>query len=139
MSATHVLPAESTTTRSRTRSIWSATAVTGIAAAAVTTAGAALARAAGIALDVDGEQIPLLGFAQMTLIGAVIGGVLASVFAKWARRPRRTFVVTTVTLTTLSLVPDVTMEIGAASAIVLMLTHVAAAAIVIPPLARRLP
>jgi hypothetical protein len=80
----------------------------------------------------------LLGFAQLTLIGAVIGTVLAFALAKWAARPRRTFVVTTVTLTALSLVPDVTVDASTASKLVLMLTHLVAAAIVVPALAKHL-
>ena len=123
--------------RSAVRSIWKATGVSGVVAAFAVTIVAAVARAAGVALDVDGEQIPLLGFAQLTLVGAAIGGVIATVLHKRARRPQRTFVVTTVALTAVSIVPDFTMPIGTASSVVLALTHVLAAAIVIPALAAR--
>ena len=123
--------------RSAVRSIWKATGVYGAVAAVATTIVAIVARSAGIALDVDGEQIPLLGFAQLTLAGAVIGGVLATVLHKRARRPQRTFVVTAVALTAVSIIPDFTMPIEAASSVVLALTHVVAAAIIVPALAAR--
>ena len=94
--------------------------------------------AADVPLAIDSEQIPLLGFAQLTMMGAVIGTVLAVSFNKWARRPHRTFVVTTVALTVLSLVPDVMADATTGSKLVLMLTHLVAATIVVPTLAKRL-
>ena len=53
-------------------------------------------------------------------------------------RPRRTFVSTTLVLTALSFVPDVLADAQASTKLTLMLTHVVAAAIVIPALASRL-
>jgi peptidoglycan/LPS O-acetylase OafA/YrhL len=117
---------------------WKAGVVSGIAAAVATTLIAVAARAADVSLAVDGEKIPLLGFAQLTLVGALIGTVMARVMSRRARQPRRTFVVTTVVLTALSLVPDVTVDAPTSSKLVLMLTHVVAAAIVVPALANRL-
>jgi hypothetical protein len=137
LSADTTIPATPARSRSTVRSIWKATGACGVIAAAATTIVAIVARATGIALDVDGERIPLLGFAQLTLAGAVVGGVLATVLHKRARRPQRTFVVTTVVLTALSVVPDFTMAIGAASSVVLAGTHVLAAAIIVPALAAR--
>ena len=55
-----------------------------------------------------------------------------------ARRPRSTFIRTTVALTVLSLVPDVIADAAPATKALLMLTHLVAAAIVIPAVARRL-
>jgi hypothetical protein len=74
----------------------------------------------------------------MTLLGAVLGLVIARLCRR-AARPRAMFVRITVALTALSLVPDFTMSFDAASRVVLVLTHMAAAAIVVPVLARRLP
>ena len=108
------------------------------AAGAVVTALAAAASSAGVSFETADGPIPILGFAQLTVIFSLIGVAMAAVMARVARRPRRTFVVTTVVLTVLSLVPDVTFGFDAASAVVLMLLHVVAAAIVIPVLARRL-
>ncbi|WP_225991300.1 DUF6069 family protein [Actinomadura montaniterrae] len=95
-------------------------------AAVVTAAIAAAGKAAGIGLAVGGAPIPVAGFATLTVIFSVVGLVLALVLAPRARRPRTVFVRTTLVLTALSLVPDV-----------LMLTHLAAAAMVIPAIARR--
>lgn len=123
----------------RARALWVAGLASGAVAAVATTVIAAVARAADVPLAIDGEQIPLPGFAQLTMMCAVVGTVLAVSFAKWARRPQRTFVVTTVALTALSLVPDVLADATTGSKLVLMLTHVVAASIVVPTLAKRLP
>ena len=96
-------------------------------------------RAAGISLDVGGAPIPVSGFATLTGICSLIGLVLAAVLFRVARRPRRTFVRTTVVLTVLSLEPDVIVDATSATKALLMLTHLVAAAIVIPAVARRLP
>ncbi|MBG6095140.1 DUF6069 family protein [Nocardioides luteus] len=109
-----------------------------VAASAVVTAFAAAASAAGVSFETASGPIPILGFAQLTAFFSLIGVAMAAVMARVARRPRRTFVVTTVVLTAASLVPDVTFGFDAASAVVLMLLHVVAAVIVVPVLARRL-
>ena len=116
------------------------TVVSGLVAAVVTTAAAAITHAAGVSFEIEGEMIPVLGFAQMTLIGAVIGVVLALVLRRRAQRPQRTFTVTTWVLTALSCIPSVAMGAGdgAGNATALVATHVVAAAIVIPTVARRL-
>ena len=115
----------------------------GIAAAAVasvaTSALAAVASAAGVSFaDSSGVSIPVSGFATLTMIFSIVGVVMAAVMARTARRPRSTFVRTTVALTLLSFVPDLTVGFDAASAISLMALHTVAAAIVVPTLARRL-
>jgi hypothetical protein len=112
--------------------------VSGAVAAVATTVLAVAARAVDIPLTVGGEAIHLLGFAQLTLVGALLGVAIARACARWARRPRHAFLVTTVALTTLSLVPDVLADASAGSRVVLALTHVVAAAIVVPALAKRL-
>jgi hypothetical protein len=121
-----------------TKRLGKTAAVAGVTAAVATTAVAGIAHAAGVSLDVGGEAIPLPGFAQMTLVGTLIGAILAVVLSRWASRPQRTFVVTTVVLTTLSLIPDITADAATGTRLVLALTHVVAAAIVIPALASRL-
>jgi Family of unknown function (DUF6069) len=126
------------TADARTRPLYGAALACGAVAAVATTAIAAVADAAGVSFEVDGEPIPLLGFAQMTLLGAVLGLVIARLCRR-AAHPRATFVRITVALTALSVVPDFTMSFDAASRIVLVLTHVTAAAIIVPVLARRLP
>jgi hypothetical protein len=120
-------------------SVWKHGLVAGAAASVVTTTIAAVASAAGVSFaDHTGASIPIGGFAQLTLIFSLIGVALAAVLARKARRPRSTFVRTTVALTVLSVVPDVTFGFDAASAATLVGLHLTAAAIVIPTIARRL-
>ena len=123
----------------RTRPLWRPAAVAGVVAAATTTAIAAVASAADVSFETaPGEAIPVLGFAQLTLIATALGLLIARL-ARRAAHPRSVFVKVTVVLTALSVVPDLTMSFDTASRIVLVLTHVVAAAIVVPVLARRLP
>jgi hypothetical protein len=116
--------------------------VTGVVAAALasvaTTTVAAAGNAAGISLNISGAPIPVLGFAMLTAIFSLVGLVLAVVLARFARRPRTAFLRTTVVLTILSLVPDAIADAAPATKILLMVTHLVAAAIVIPAIARRL-
>ena len=109
-----------------------------VAASVATPAVAAAGSALGISLDVDGGPIPVPGFATLTAFFSVIGLVLAVVLARFARRPRRTWIRTTVVLTVLSFVPDLVFPMAASTRVLLVLTHVVAAAIVIPTVARRL-
>ncbi|MFG2050027.1 DUF6069 family protein [Micromonospora sp. NPDC048935] len=109
-----------------------------VAASAATMAVAAVGRAAGISLDVADAPIPVSGFGVLTAAFSLVGVILAAVLSRFARHPRRVFVRTTVVLTVLSLVPDVIVDAGAATKALLMLTHLVAAAIVIPAVARRL-
>lgn len=119
------------------RSIWTAAAVSGITAAAVTTAVGAVGRAAGVALTVSDQRIPLLGFVNLTLLGALIGAVLATALHLRARRPRRTFVVTTVVLTVLSIAPGVLVDTSPGTRALLAGMHVLAACIIVPAVAAR--
>jgi hypothetical protein len=136
--ATAIATAPSVAAARTTSSLWRAGAVSGLAAAAATTAIAASADAAGHAVEIGGEQIPLPGFAQLTIVGALLGLALAAVLRRRAARPYRTFVVTTIVLTALSLVPDAVADTTAGSKLVLMATHLVAAAIIVPAYARRL-
>ena len=107
-------------------------------AAAAPTAVAAAGNAAGVSLDIDGQPIPLLGFAQLTALFALLGVALAIALARKAQHARTTFVRTTVALTALSLIPDLLINAEASTTALLMTTHLVAAAIVIPAIARRL-
>lgn len=114
-------------------------ALASVGAAAATTTAAAIASAMGVSFaDRTGSAIPILGFTQLTLLFSLTGVGLAAVLARRAKRPRSTFVRTTGTLVVLSLVPDLVVGFDAASAVTLILTHLLAAAIVIPTLAKRL-
>jgi hypothetical protein len=116
------------------RSLARAGAIAGVLAAVATVAIAVAARAADVPLAVDGEEIPLAGFAQMTLVGAVLG-VLVAPASGWRDR----FVGLTVAATAVSLVPSLALPDDLATKLVLVATHLVAAAIVIPALARLLP
>jgi hypothetical protein len=113
--------------------------LTAVAVAAVATATVAAAgEFAGVSLVVGGAPIPVSGFAVLTVVFSVLGLVLALVLSRSARHPRTAFVRTTIVLTVLSLVPDVLADAAAATKVLLMLTHLVAAAIVVPAIARRL-
>jgi len=116
-----------------------AVALAGVATTTVAAAG----RAAGISLDMAGEPIPVLGFGVLTVVFGLIGVALALALAlalsRWSRHPRRTFVVTTLVLTLLSLVPDALADVAGSTRALLMTTHLVAASIIVPALARRLP
>ena len=114
-----------------------ATVASGAVAAVTTTAVAATAHAAGVPFAIDGEQIPLLGFAQMAFLGAVIGGVIVAALNRWSSHARRTFLVVAAVLTALSCVPSVALPPDTATKLPLVATHLIAAAIVVPVLARR--
>ena len=131
-------PAVTGTAVVETRPLWRPALVAGVAAAVATTAIAAIALAAGVSFETDGSTIPLLGFAEMTLLGAVLGLLIARL-ARRAAHPQALFVRITVALTAFSLIPDVATSFDTASRIMLMVTHLVAAAIVVPVLARRLP
>jgi hypothetical protein len=87
---------------------------------------------------VDGEMIPLAGFAQMTFIGAVFGGLIAAFVKRRSIAPRRRFLHTTGALTALSCVPSIALPPDLATKLALVATHLIAAAIMVPVLARQL-
>lgn len=139
-SVTPVAPSTGADRAPRTPSLWRAGTVAGIGAAAATVAIAASAHAAHVPIETaPGNPIPVLGFAQLTLFFTAIGVLLARAIARRASRPRTTLTATTLVLTGLSLVPDVMLSTGVSTKATFMLTHVVAAAIVIPALVGRVP
>jgi amino acid transporter len=139
MSAITATQHTDTTASAERRSVWKHGVAASAVAAASTTVLAAVASAAGVSFaDTSGSSIPIAGFTQLTLVFSLIGVGLAAVLARKARRPRSTFVRTTVALVALSVVPDATFGFDVLSAVTLMSLHALAAAIVIPTLARRL-
>ena len=127
------------------RTIITSGALAGLAAAAATVVTAAAAQAIDIPMqaaasaDEAAQDIPLWAYAQLTVASAVIGTLLALALHRWARRPARTFVAVTAALTVVSFVGPVTAHHATtATRVVLELTHVIAAAIIIPALAARL-
>jgi hypothetical protein len=126
----------STTDRPRRSSLRRSTLAVGFAAAAVTTTVAGAVHAAGVSLAVDGEMIPLAAFAQMTFLGAIIGGLLLAVLNRRSRAARRRFLDVAAALTVLSCVPSVVWPDDVATKVALVALHLLSAAIVVPVLAR---
>jgi hypothetical protein len=135
ITTTSTAPTTSVTTSSR---YVRAGLVSGLAAAAANVAVFGVARLFDVSLEIQDEAIPVFAFPQLTFICAVIGIGLAAVFARRSHRPHRTFMRTTVGLTAVSLVPPVLADADSATKVVLALTHVVAAAIIIPAIASRL-
>lgn len=135
MTAT-TIPTTVFSTPTRTGSLRRATVVSGLAGAAVTTAAAAALDAAGVSFAIEGETIPLAGFAQLTFIGAVIGGVLLAVLNRRSPAAARRFVQATVVLTAASCIPSVAWPDDAATKLALVALHVLAAVVIVPALAR---
>ncbi|PTH83491.1 hypothetical protein C9J60_37925 [Streptomyces sp. A244] len=128
-----------------TRPVWLVGILATLAGAVATEAFALVARAAGVPMEAaspgatEAAEIPVGGFFGGVLFWSVAGIVLAVVLARWAERPARTFTVTTVALTALSLAgPAVAPHTATSTQIVLAASHVVAAAVVVPLLARRL-
>jgi hypothetical protein len=111
-----------------------ATLMAVVGAAVANVAVAAAARAGGVDLAIQGEEIPILGFPQLTALFVLVGAGLAWIIGRRAARPRQTFLRLTVGLTALSCVPSVLVDAGAATKSVLVMTHLVAAAIAIPAL-----
>ncbi|GIF47595.1 hypothetical protein DFJ67_7066 [Asanoa ferruginea] len=129
----------------RTGPVWSVGILAALAAAVVTEAFSLLARVAGVPMAAAGvwEQhaahIPIGYIARSVVLWSIGGIVLAVALDRWARRPARTFVITTVAFTTLSLAaPVLARDTAVSTQIVLAGAHVIAASVVIAILARRL-
>lgn len=121
------------------RPVWRHGLVAAAAASVTTTALAALASADGVSFSNGTDAgIPILGFAQLTMLFSMVGVGLAALLARRAGRPRRTFVRTTLALTAVSFVPDLTFGFDRPSAVTLVTLHTVAATIVVPTLAARL-
>jgi hypothetical protein len=138
VTATHTARTAATTAAPVTSLVTGGLIAAGLAAL-TTSFVAAAGDVFGISLAVNGAPIPVPGFAVLTAIFSVVGLVLALVLGRKARHPRTAFLRTTVVLTALSVVPDALTDAAASTKGLLMLTHLVAAAIVIPAIARRLP
>jgi hypothetical protein len=114
--------------------------IAAVAAAATTTVLAALAMAVGVDFELPdgGESIPLLGFTQLTFMFSLVGIGIAAAVRRWSSQPARTFLRITLALTAISLVPPFLVDANPATVVSLLVIHLAAAAVVIPVLVRRL-
>jgi hypothetical protein len=129
--------------------VWKHGLAAAVVAAAVTTGLAYVASKAGVSFADPAHPelppIPPLGFTELTAIFSLLGVGLAAILARTARRPRSTFLRTTLALLALSVVPDFVAipllmipDFDAATSFTLAGLHLVAAAIVIPVLAGRL-
>jgi hypothetical protein len=114
-------------------------AASGLVAAGAVVGTAAVCRAADVSFAIDGKQIPLLGFAQITFVSALLGAALAALLRRRSTTPRRPFLATTIGFTAVSLVLPFLVNAKLSTAIALVITHLVAGAVVIPALARALP
>ncbi|WP_328771779.1 DUF6069 family protein [Streptomyces sp. NBC_00286] len=128
-----------------TRPVWLVGVLATLAGAVVTEVFGLIARGVGVPMDAaspgakEAAEIPVGGFAGGVVFWSIAGIVLAVVLARWAKRPARTFVTITVALTALSLAgPAAAPHTATSTQIVLAVSHVVAAAVIIPVLARRL-
>jgi len=112
-----------------------ATVSAAVLSGATTTAAAFLLRSAGVPLAVHGE-IALAGFAQFTIFGAVVGGMLLALLNKLSSSPRRWFLRLTIGFTALSCIVPAAFADTTASKIALVALHLLAASIIVPVLAR---
>ncbi|GAA2070417.1 hypothetical protein GCM10009801_21120 [Streptomyces albiaxialis] len=129
-----------------TRPVWLVGTLATAAGAAVTEVFTLAARGLGVPMAAatggarEAAAIPVGGFAMAVVLSSVAGVVLAMALARWAKRPARTFVIVTGVLTALSLVEPLafTVHTAVSTQLVLALSHLVAAAVIVPPLARRL-
>ena len=128
----------STTTTATVHTDDTTAAAPGVGSMLLTGAAATVAASVATVAVAAGAPIPTSGFAVLTAIFSVLGLVIATALRRFARHPRTAWVRTTVALTVLSFVPDVLADAAVSTKMLLILTHVVAAAIVIPAVARRL-
>lgn len=125
--------------------VWRVGVLAAVAGAAVTEVFGLAGRAVGVPMEAaspgaeSAQAIQPFAFAGGVLFWSVVGIVLAVALARWAKRPARTFAVTTVVLTVLSLAgPFAAPHTATATQILLALSHLVAAAVIIPALTVRL-
>ncbi|MER7556138.1 DUF6069 family protein [Nocardioides sp. NPDC126508] len=126
--------------RERPTPVWPRGLVAAAVAAVVTTLMAVIAKAAGVDFGSSVGDVPISAFPMLTVYCSLIGVIIAEVMIRVATMPRSTFQIAMIVLTGLSLVPDVLpfFEFDLTFVGVLCLTHVVAAAIVVPMIAVRM-
>ena len=120
--------------------VWPRGLVATAIAAVTTTVMAVTAKAVGIDFGSSVGEVPLSAFPLLTIYCSVVGIIIAEAMIRIATMPRSTFQITTIVLTGLSLIPDVlpVFEFDLAFVGFLCLTHLVAAAIVVPMIAVRM-
>lgn len=126
--------------RERPEPVWPRGLVATAVAAVVTTVMAVIAKTAGVDFGSSAGDVPISAFPMWTVYCSLVGVIIAEVMIRLAKLPRSTFQITAIVLTGLSLIPDVLplFEFDLAFVGVLCLTHIVAAAIVVPMIALRM-
>jgi heme A synthase len=146
--ATTIIPSDATAAPARhtgSRRMWAVGAVAGVVSSLIVIALVATAEGAGVPMEVaenstkQPEHVPLMGYGMVILGSTLIGLLLASAFARWARRPRRAFVIAALVLTAVSFAFPATTTATTATKVMLEITHVIPAALVIAAIAAHLP
>ncbi|MDR7309518.1 hypothetical protein J2S40_000576 [Nocardioides luteus] len=149
MSTSTITQATTTTDRGQFAArfpVWLVSITAVVAGALVTGVYEAAARAVGVPFDValagtgvEPAAIPATGLAWAVAQLGVIGVVIAVCLARFAKRPRSTWQGTAWTLTALSCVPSLTAVTDSyATNIMLVVSHLVAAAVIVPTIAARL-
>ena len=127
------------------RPVWVVSAVASAVALVVTELYGLAARLAGVPMSAAGFGKPKAGpvtaasFAMGVVICAFWGTVLAVVIARFARKPARVYLITTIALTAVSLfAPLSAADTATSTKLTLAAGHILVAAIIIPPVTRRL-
>ncbi|PSK63528.1 hypothetical protein B0E53_04535 [Micromonospora sp. MH33] len=127
------------------RPIWLVSVLAGLAAATATELYGLAARAVGVPMQAGNIGASTSGpvtigmFAMGTAISVFCGTVLAVLLARYARRPARIYLWTTIALTAVSMAgPYLAGATATSTKLMLALAHIIAAAIVIPAVTRRL-
>ncbi|NYI77316.1 DUF6069 family protein [Nocardioides panzhihuensis] len=133
-------PVEIARVPARPAPVWPRGLVATAIAAVATTLTAVIAKTAGVDFGSSLGDVPISAFPLLTVCCSLIGIIIAEVTIRVAKLPRSTFQITAIVLTGLSLVPDVLpfFEFDLAFVGVLCLTHILAAAIVVPMIALRM-
>ncbi|MFC0548744.1 DUF6069 family protein [Kutzneria chonburiensis] len=135
---------DTTVTARRTLPVWAVSVLALLVAAVVTELYGLLLPLVGIPMLVGNilEGVPSPITVGMFAMGCAFAGfwgtILAVLIARFARRPARTYVVTTSILVAVSLLSPLTGVGPLSTRIALCVAHLIAAAIVIPVVARRL-
>lgn len=134
-----------TARRTGVRRMWAVGAAAGVVSSLLVIAFVATAEATDVPMEVaenstkQPEKIPLLGYATVTLASTVLGLLIATALARWAPRPRLTFVIVALVLTAVSFAFPATTTATTATKVILEITHVIPAALIIPAIAAHLP
>lgn len=128
------------------RPLWQVGLVAALIAAAANSLVYAVARIAGVPLELTEVfsdhfgPMPVSSFVLATLLeGGAVGTITAAACRRWAPRPRTWFVALAVAGTIAYFWFPLTSDATAASMVVLSISHVVAALIIVPPLALSLP